>query len=429
MGAGMAKSTEQPVRSFLYLDLLGHISSLLSWHFEPQKAVEHVVDELISKLAIQACWVQFYDASQKELRLITCQGFPEEITAKMNLMKIGKDPVSEVILKEKPWICSDITTDLHHGFIISGMPGIRSLAVIPLLWNETVLGVMGFCSSAPNRFVEYEFKLLSIVAVFIALLINKMITLQDKNRTTTAQVIELGEKQELINTLSHELQTPLTAIIASAGMLAEEIEKEPKGSQPRLIENIVHSAMSLQNRLIELLDISRTKANQFRVKMKLINFSNLLLEVIQELTPVAESKNQSLVTEVPPSINVEADEQRLEQILNNLLSNAIKFSPQGGEIKVKVEKHDFDFLVAIKDTGPGISKEEQQKLFRPYYRVPADRRRYNGLGLGLFITKQLVELHGGKIWIDSEVEHGSTFVFSLPLSKRNQNNSSKRTMV
>jgi signal transduction histidine kinase len=228
----------------------------------------------------------------------------------------------------------------------------------------------------------------------------------------------LSEKQGLISTLSHELQTPLTALIASAGLLAEEIEKETKGSQPRLIQNILHSATSLQNRLVELLDISRTKANQFRIKMKVIDFSNLLLEVVQELTPVAESKSQSLVTEVPPSIYIEADEQRLEQILNNLLSNAIKFSPQGGKITIKVEKHDFDLVVAVKDTGPGISKEEQQKLFRPYYRVPADSRRYNGLGLGLFITRQLVELHGGKIWIDSEVEQGSTFVFSLPISKK-----------
>ena len=333
-------------------------------------------------------------------------------------MKLGKDPISEVILKKEPWVCSDVTITLHQGFIISGMPGIRSLAAIPLQWKGDALGVMGLCSDTPNRFGEHEFKLFSIVAVFVASLIEEIFDVHRRNQVSTAQVVELGEKQELINALSHELQTPLTALIASAGLLAEEIEKEPKGSQQRLIQNIFHSASSLQNRLVELLDISRTKANQFRVKMKVVDFSNLLLEVVQELTPVAEGKSQSLVTEVAPSIFIEADEQRLEQILNNLLSNAIKFSPQGGQIRVKAKKHDSDLVVEIKDTGPGISKDEQQKLFRPYYRVPADRRRYNGLGLGLFITKQLVELHGGRIWIDSEVEEGSTFIFSLPLSKR-----------
>jgi len=120
--------------------------------------------------------------------------------------------------------------------------------------------------------------------------------------------------------------------------------------------------------------------------------------VVDELIPVAESKEQSIVMKIESSLIVEADEQRLEQILNNLLSNAIKFTPSGGMITVKANKQNADLIVEVIDTGHGISEEEQQKLFRPYYRVPADRRRYDGIGLGLYITKQLVELHGGKIW-------------------------------
>jgi len=121
---------------------------------------------------------------------------------------------------------------------------------------------------------------------------------------------------------------------------------------------------------------------------------------------------------VPASLAVVADEQRLEQILLNLLSNAIKFTPEGGQIALRANTDTKSLIVEVQDTGPGISEEEQQKLFRPYYRISADRRRMPGIGLGLVITKQLVELHGGRIWIQSEPGKGSTFAFSLPLKSK-----------
>ena len=102
----------------------------------------------------------------------------------------------------------------------------------------------------------------------------------------------------------------------------------------------------------------------------------------------------------------------------NLLSNAIKFTPQGGEITIRARKEKTNLVVEVQDTGPGIPKEEQMKLFQPYSRISADRHRLPGLGLGLAITKQLVELQGGTIWLDSKQEKGSTFAFCLPLSEQ-----------
>jgi signal transduction histidine kinase len=99
----------------------------------------------------------------------------------------------------------------------------------------------------------------------------------------------------------------------------------------------------------------------------------------------------------------------------NLLSNAVKFTPRGGQITFIAREDKANLIVEVQDTGPGISKDEQLKLFRPHYRIPGDRRRFPGLGLGLAITKQLVEIHGGTLWVESELGKGSTFAFSLPL--------------
>lgn len=413
----MARSSDNPARIITYLDILERISHLLSKSSEPEEIFEQIIEELISGLGIQASWIQFLDADREELRLVACEGFTEEMSERMDSIKLAKDISSRTALKEERWICSGVGTSSQYSFIGSAMPQMRSVAVFPLRHGGTVLGVMGVGTSTLIRFDEYELKLLSTIAVCITPLVEQSFTIHRRDPKSSAQIVELSEKQEFINALSHELQTPLTALIASAGLLAEEIEKKPEGSQQRLIQNVLHSASSLQNRLVELLELSRAKASQFRVKMKVVDFSCLLVEIVQELIPVAEGKDQSLVTEIEPSLIVEADEQRLEQVLNNLLSNAIKFTPQGGGIKVRAKKHNANLVVEVADTGPGIPKEEQQKLFRPYYRVPADRRRYNGLGLGLFITKQLVELHRGKIWVASEPGKGSTFAFSLPLAK------------
>jgi signal transduction histidine kinase len=396
---------------------LERISKLASSSLEPAEIFEQILDELtsISGLGVQSCWIQFLDAENEELRLIACRGFTEKMVEIMNSMKLGKDPISRVVLNGEPLVSSDISIDSNYAFIDSIMPGARSLAIVPVVCGGSVLGIIGLCSNTPDKFAGYV-KLLSITGTCVATAISRVLHLHRNNRTSSAQAIsDLGEKQELLNALSHELQTPLTALIASAGLLAEEIEKEPRVLQLRLIQNILHSASNLQSHLVEMLDISSTKTNQFRIKIKAVDFPVLLRMVVDELIPVAEGKKQSMIMKIESSLAVEADEQRLEQILNNLLSNAIKFTPQGGRITVKAKKHNADLVVEIMDTGLGISKEEQQKLFRPYYRVPADSRRYNGIGLGLSITKQLVELHGGGIWVESEPGKGSTFAFSIPL--------------
>jgi len=398
------------------LELLEKISQLSSGSIKPELILEQVLKSVMVGLDVQAGWIHFLDVDTEELRLAACQCFNRELTEAMSSLKTGQDPVNGFI-SESSLICSDISADARYKFIYSAMPDVRSMVIVPLLLKGEIIGISGLLSSTVGRFNEYDVKMLTIINSCIVNLVDQVYH-ACKSRTGSTQFASyLGEKQELLNALSHELQTPLTALIASAGLLAEEIEKDKRVSQQRLIQNILHSASSLENRLVELLDISRAQTSHFRVRMKSVNAAILLSEIVQELTPVAAKKNQSIDLEIASSLYIEADEERFEQILNNLLSNAIKFTQDGGKIKITAKSQYSDLIVEVKDNGPGISKDEQRKLFVPYYRIPADRRRYNGLGLGLSITKQLVELHGGKLWVESESGKGSTFIFSIPLDK------------
>ena len=217
-----------------------------------------------------------------------------------------------------------------------------------------------------------------------------------------------------VDTLSHELKTPLTSIIAAAGLLAEELETSDESHQ-KLIQTIIHNANTLENRLAELLDIVKTGSGKLQLQFEPVDMKSLVLGTCQQISPMLQGKRQKLNTDLPVSIPIiRGDGQRLEQVMINLLTNAAKFTPEGGNILVRVRKNDDGLVIDVKDDGIGIAREEQPRLFKPYSRLNSDRQHHPGLGLGLALAKQVVELHGGRIWVESEPGKGSTFSFSLP---------------
>jgi len=218
-----------------------------------------------------------------------------------------------------------------------------------------------------------------------------------------------------IDTLSHELKTPLTSIIAAAGLLAEELEATDDQSYQKLIQTIIQNANTLETRLAELLDIVKTGSGKLQLQLEPVDMKSLILGTCMQISPLLRNKQQTLSTDLPDSIPIiHGDGQRLEQVLLNLMTNAAKFTPEGGNITVQVRKQDTGLVVGVHDDGIGIAKEEQDRLFKPYSRLSSDRQRHPGLGLGLALAKQVVELHGGRIWVDSEPDKGSTFFFLIP---------------
>ncbi|OGO30708.1 MAG: hypothetical protein A2Z29_00585 [Chloroflexi bacterium RBG_16_56_11] len=220
-----------------------------------------------------------------------------------------------------------------------------------------------------------------------------------------------------IDTLSHELKTPLTTIIAAAGLLAEELQARGDESCQKLGHTIIHNANILEKRLVELLDIVKTGSGKLQLQVEPVDLKSLVLGTCMQVGPILHNKDQKLSTEMPDSVPIiQGDGQRIEQVLLNLMTNAAKFTPEGGNICVRVRRQDSGLVVDVQDNGIGIAREEQGKLFKPYSRLSSDRQRHPGLGLGLALAKQVVELHGGRIWVESEPGKGSTFSFFLPRS-------------
>ena len=229
---------------------------------------------------------------------------------------------------------------------------------------------------------------------------------------------EVQRRIEFTRALVHELKTPLTPVLASSELLATEIHEEPWMSIAR---NIYRGASNLNKRIDELLDLAKVEIGMLELNQKPIDVRPLLRGIADDMAAVASGNGQSLTLALAPSLPlVWADEERLRQVVLNLLVNATKFTPKGGNVTLKAKTKDTTVVVEVEDTGPGISEEEQQRLFQSYHRRINDREHLSGLGLGLALCKNLVELHGGKIWVESQVGKGSTFSFSIPLATASQ---------
>ncbi len=233
------------------------------------------------------------------------------------------------------------------------------------------------------------------------------------------------DRLDFVDAVVHELKTSVTAIIVSVELLGAELRPDEKSVLGRLIQSITRNAHSIDERLSLLSETGEMLSDNAHFKPEPIRMKEIIQNVASQLYPAVQSKRQSLTLEVPESIpDARADRQYLEQILITLMTNASKFTPEEGKIKVNVSRQKTNLIVRVSDTGIGIPAEEQDRIFEPYYQVNSDKnsrkdytgreRRQGSGGLGLAIAKFLVELHRGKIWLESEVGQGSSFFFSLP---------------
>jgi PAS domain S-box-containing protein len=224
-------------------------------------------------------------------------------------------------------------------------------------------------------------------------------------------------KSAFLASMSHELRTPLNSIIGFTGIILQGLVGPLNEEQAKQMGMVQHSARHLLSLINDVLDISKIEAGQLKVETEDFNMAQLVTEVKFNLTHMAKEKGLELKCELAPEVgNIISDRRRVEQILINLLNNAIKFTDQGG-VYLNCQVEDGFLLIRVRDTGIGIKQEDLHNLFKPFRQIDTGlSRRYEGTGLGLNICKRLVDLLGGKIWVESGGEGaGSTFSFTLPL--------------
>jgi PAS domain S-box-containing protein len=235
---------------------------------------------------------------------------------------------------------------------------------------------------------------------------------------------EVNKRIEFTRALVHELKTPLTPILFSSELLVDELHQEPWNN---VASNIHRGASHLNSRIDELLDLARVEIGSLRVNPTQVEPGPLIEHIAANMGAMCKRYQQHLVVDMPGRLPpVTADPERLQQVITNLLINASKFTPEGGTITLTPRVEGDDFRVEVKDTGIGITRQEQKTIFEPYTRRLTDRERLSGLGLGLSLCQKLVELHGGRIWVESQPGQGSRFTFTIPLGPPPETNASNQ---
>lgn len=221
-----------------------------------------------------------------------------------------------------------------------------------------------------------------------------------------------------LSVAAHELRTPLTSLLGNTQLLQRRLEREGLlvGPHAKTTQVIVEQAQRLNKMVMALLDVSRISAGQLSIEPALVDLGALVWRIVDEVQPALDK--HTVTYQIPEeTVLIDGDVVRLEQVLHNLVANAIKYSPQGGPVVVRLERDGNQARIAVIDRGMGIPKAEQSQLFQRFYRASnAHSQHLSGMGIGLFVVKEIVGLHGGTVEVDSAEGEGSTFTVCLPLS-------------
>ncbi|MGB2813683.1 MAG: ATP-binding protein [Dehalococcoidales bacterium] len=292
----------------------------------------------------------------------------------------------------------------------------RAEILVPLLVKGNLIGLIILGEKMSQLAYSHEdIRLISVVAARMATELENA-RLYESERALRQRLEEQdAQKTEFLHSVAHELKTPLTAILSSSELLAENLQVNPNLNK-RLVTNVRKSAFSMNRRVAELIDLARMQIGQLGIKLEPVEIDKVITDVTGQLEAIFTSKEQTLTLKKLSSLpKVNADREKIEQVLYNLLSNANKFSPTGSNITVTAKKVEGKVIVEVEDSALPITEREKKKIFDPYYRSedPMKRDHFPGLGLGLSVSKRIVELHQGEIWVKSQARRGNIFAFSL----------------
>jgi two-component system phosphate regulon sensor histidine kinase PhoR len=303
-----------------------------------------------------------------------------------------------------------------EGAVVEAMRRLQvdSLLFNPLLAMDTPLGALILARTEDEGSIgAVDRELISVLCGQAAVAFQNARLFEEIQRAY-AELQQLDHmKSEFINIAAHELRTPLAILMGHADLLAEDIQ-EP-GTKRRL-QIIVRNALRLSELIRDLLDMRHLQTGEARVRVSTFDVEDLVANALQDFLPMAEKKEIEVSSHVPPGLApIQNDRQRILITLNNLVQNAISFTHSGGRVGVEVSDRENECWVTVWDTGVGIAREQLERIFSPFYQVESSlTREHEGMGLGLAIAKGMIELCGGRIWVESTLGQGSRFTFSIP---------------
>ena len=414
--------TQDLTRSVGELRALGDVGRALSSTLDLDTVLQTIVTRASQLAGTDACSVFEYDEATEAFHLRATHNLDEEVVAlaRRTPTRKGEGVQGRMAVTRQPVQIPDIAAeDAYRGPLrdILLRTGTRALLAIPMLREDELIGGLTVNRKTPGAFAPEVIELLQTFATQSALAIQNarlFREIADKSRQLEAAS---RHKSEFLANMSHELRTPLNAILGFSEVLAERMFGEVNEKQAEYLQDILSSGRHLLSLINDILDLSKVEAGRLELELGRFHLPTALDNALTLVRERATRHGITLTQTVDERLgDIVADERKVKQILLNLLSNAVKFTPEGGRVGLTATAADGVITIAVSDTGVGIAPEDQAAIFEEFRQVGRDdARKQEGTGLGLTLAKKFVELHGGRIWVQSQVGQGSTFSFTLPV--------------
>jgi signal transduction histidine kinase len=398
----LAHGTQDQGQTIAHLKRILDVTRSLNLTLDLESQITMIQDVATSLTDTVAASIFLRDSNTDELFFLSATG---QVAERIKRIPVPMESsiAGWVVNSGQPAVVNDVQRDERHygGTDCQTQFVTRSILAVPLLAQGKIIGALEVVNKGEDRsFTDEDLELMTILGAQAAVAIEKA---------------RLFQQSDLISEVVHELRTPMTSVVGYAKLLT--MEGIPEEKKREFAETIHREAVRLGQMVNDFLDWARLESGRERFGSEPVDVCRLVDEVVQVIQPQAEESRIGVGASKPEGeLVVLGDRGRLKQVLLNLASNGVKYNHRRGRLDFLVQQADGWVTIAVRDTGVGIPSESLDKLFQRFYRVPGTESAVRGPGLGLSVTKSLVEAHGGEIEVQSTVGEGTTFTVRLPLA-------------
>jgi signal transduction histidine kinase/HAMP domain-containing protein len=414
--------TRDLARSVEELKALGEVGRAVSSTLDLETVLSTIVSQASQLSGTDGGAVYEYDEETEEFHLRATQsldvGFVELLRS--TRIRKGEGAVGRIAMTFEPTQIPDIEQDATYQSRLKNAAlreGYHALLAVPLLREEHIIGALIVNRKTPGEFAPDVIELLRTFAAQSALAIQNARLFQEIEEKGRQLEIADRHKSEFLASMSHELRTPLNAVIGFSEVLLERMFGEINPKQEEYLQDVLSSGRHLLSLINDILDLAKIEAGRMELEVTDFHLPQAIDNSVTLVRERAARRSIALDVAIDPELGeIKGDERKVKQVLLNLLSNAIKFTPEGGRVDVHAGMVDGVAEISVSDTGVGIAPEDHEAVFEEFRQVGTDyAKKHEGTGLGLTLSRRFVELHGGKIWVKSQLGQGATFTFTLPV--------------
>jgi signal transduction histidine kinase/HAMP domain-containing protein len=416
--------TLELARSVDELKALGEISQVVNSTLDLETVLTRIVRHAVQLSKTDAGTIYEFDVKKQVFVPRINYGTSAEFVAALrdSKLRIGDQTViGQAAVKRAPDQIADLSGVPDYPLPYTQQAGYRALLALPLLRENRLIGGLVVRRKAPGEFPVPVVDLLQTFAAQSVLAIHNAYLFREVEEKGRELEIANKHKSEFLANMSHELRTPLNAILGYTELILDNIYGDVSEKIREVLKRLEKNGRHLLSLINDVLDLSKIEAGRLTLSLNEYSIGEVIRAAVSSVEALAAEKNLELNVSISEKLaNGQGDEQRIAQVLLNLLGNAIKFT-ETGAVGVEAVVSDNNFLVSVSDTGPGITDADQKKIFDEFHQADgSSTRQKGGTGLGLSISKKIVEMHGGRIWVESTLGEGSTFRFTLPLRVERQ---------